>query len=35
MPSFKRVAVLSLVCTFALCGLSASAQDQEPAKDQA
>ena len=33
MPSFKRLAILSLVCTFALCSLPAHAQDGEPAKD--
>jgi len=33
MLSFNRVAILSLVCTFALCGVSARAQDPEPAKD--
>jgi OmpA-OmpF porin, OOP family len=32
MPSFKRFAVL-LVCTFAICSLSARAQDPEEAKD--
>jgi OmpA-OmpF porin, OOP family len=32
MSSFKRIAILSL-CTFALCSLSARAQDPEPAKD--
>jgi outer membrane protein OmpA-like peptidoglycan-associated protein len=33
MPNLKRVAVLSLVCMFAISGRSARAQDPEPAKD--
>lgn len=33
MPSFKRVAILPLVCAFALGSFSARAQEGEPAKD--
>ncbi len=33
MSSLKHVAMMSLVCVFALCSLSARTQDPEPAKD--